>query len=88
MERSLRQKQSPNWLGDGFTTFAMTSPAVRWSQSIRQDKTSTILPGKPGRSHCDGAFVVTEAISKLARRLLHYIRHDKPSRKMVSIRSP
>jgi len=40
MERSLRQKQSPNWLGDGFTTFAMTSPAVRWSQSIRYDKPS------------------------------------------------
>jgi len=49
MERLLRQKQSPNWLGDGFTPFAMTSPAIRWSQSIR---------------------------------------HDKPSRKMDSIRSP
>jgi hypothetical protein len=38
MERSLRQKQSPNWLGDGFTPFAMTIPAVRWSQSIRHDR--------------------------------------------------
>jgi len=62
----LRLKQSPHWLGDGFTTFAMTGTCGEM-----------ILPGSTARSHCKEAFFGTEAISTLARRWLHYVRHDK-----------
>ena len=104
MERSLRQKQSPTRLGDGFAALAMTVT------SLGDSVTAFAMLGNgkemasctPTISHCDGAFFATEAISNPSRRWLRCARHDRQrwrdgvaalamtgtSGEMASLRSP